>query len=93
MSIEKNVQTVKDFFAAIGRGDREAVLALVAEDIEDQPRRGLAAGRNAPRTRRLANLLGYGVTVTGVTVTRLRGVTVTGLRWGYGVTGVTVTLY
>jgi ketosteroid isomerase-like protein len=34
MSIEKNVQTVKDFFAAIGRGDREGVLALVAEDIE-----------------------------------------------------------
>jgi ketosteroid isomerase-like protein len=34
MSIEKNIQTVKDFFAAIGRGDREAVLALIAEDIE-----------------------------------------------------------
>ena len=34
MSIEENVQTVKDFFAAIGRGDREALLALVAEDIE-----------------------------------------------------------
>jgi hypothetical protein len=33
MSIEKNIQTVKDFFAAIGRGDREALLALV-EDIE-----------------------------------------------------------
>jgi uncharacterized protein len=34
VSIEKNIQTVKDFFAAIGRGDREALLALVAEDIE-----------------------------------------------------------
>jgi ketosteroid isomerase-like protein len=34
MSIEKNIQTVKDFFAAIGRGDREALLALAAEDIE-----------------------------------------------------------
>ncbi|HTG07901.1 MAG TPA: nuclear transport factor 2 family protein [Bradyrhizobium sp.] len=34
MSTEKNVQTVKDFFAAIGRGDRENLLALVAEDIE-----------------------------------------------------------
>ena len=34
MSIEKNIQTVKDFFAAIGRGDRVALLALVAEDIE-----------------------------------------------------------
>ena len=34
MSTEKNVQTVRDFFAAIGRGDREGLLALVAEDIE-----------------------------------------------------------
>ena len=34
MSIEENIQTVKDFFAAIGRGDREGLLALVAEDIE-----------------------------------------------------------
>ncbi|MGF6605218.1 nuclear transport factor 2 family protein [Paraburkholderia tuberum] len=34
MSTEKNVQAVKNFFAAIGRGDREGLLALVAEDIE-----------------------------------------------------------
>ena len=34
MSTEKNIQTVKDFFAAISRGDREALLALTAEDIE-----------------------------------------------------------
>ena len=34
MSAEKNIQTVKDFFAAIGRGDREGLLALIAEDIE-----------------------------------------------------------
>ena len=34
MSTEQNVQTVKDFFAAIGRGDREGLLALSAEDIE-----------------------------------------------------------
>lgn len=34
MSIEKNIQTVKDFFAAIGGGDRESLLALVADDIE-----------------------------------------------------------
>jgi hypothetical protein len=33
MSIEKNVQVVKDFFTAIG-GDKQAVLELVAEDIE-----------------------------------------------------------
>jgi hypothetical protein len=34
MSTDKNVQTVKDFFAAIGRGDKKGLLALVAEDIE-----------------------------------------------------------
>jgi ketosteroid isomerase-like protein len=34
MSIEKNIQTVKAFFAAIGRGDRTALLGLVAEDFE-----------------------------------------------------------
>jgi len=34
MSIEKNVQVVKDFFAAIASGDKQRVLALVAEDIE-----------------------------------------------------------
>ena len=34
MSIEENVQVVKDFFAAIGSGDKQRVLALVAEDIE-----------------------------------------------------------
>ena len=34
MSTVKNVQTVKDFFAAAFGGHREAMLALVAEDIE-----------------------------------------------------------
>ena len=34
MSIEKNVQVVKDFFAAIGSGDKQRLLALVAENIE-----------------------------------------------------------
>jgi ketosteroid isomerase-like protein len=34
MSIEENVRIVKDFFAAIGRGDKQAVRALSAEDIE-----------------------------------------------------------
>jgi ketosteroid isomerase-like protein len=34
MSIERNIQVVKDFFAAIGSGDKQRVLALVAEDIE-----------------------------------------------------------
>jgi uncharacterized protein len=34
MSIEENVQVVKDFFAAMGGGDRQGLLALVADDIE-----------------------------------------------------------
>jgi len=34
MSIEKNVQIVKDFFAAIGRRDEQALLSLSAENIE-----------------------------------------------------------
>ena len=34
MSIQKNVQTVKDFFAAMGGNDRQGLLALSAEDIE-----------------------------------------------------------
>src|ERR1700744_1463238 len=34
MSIEKNIQTAKDFFAAISRGDKESLLALVAADTE-----------------------------------------------------------
>jgi ketosteroid isomerase-like protein len=34
MSIEKNVQTVKNFLAALGRRDKQALLALVADDIE-----------------------------------------------------------
>ena len=51
MSTEKNVQTVKDFFAAIGRGDKEGLAALVAEDIEwiipgeDWPLAGTHRGR------------------------------------------------
>jgi ketosteroid isomerase-like protein len=34
MSIQENVQIVKDFFAAMGRGDNQGLLALSAEDIE-----------------------------------------------------------
>jgi uncharacterized protein len=34
MSIEENIQIVKDFFTAIGSGDKQGLLALVAEDIE-----------------------------------------------------------
>jgi ketosteroid isomerase-like protein len=34
MSTQKNVQIVKEFFAAMGRGDKQGLLALVAENIE-----------------------------------------------------------
>lgn len=34
MSIEQNVQVVKDFFTAMGRSDRQGLLALTSEDIE-----------------------------------------------------------
>ena len=34
MSIEENVQIVKNFFAALGSGDKQGLLALAAEDIE-----------------------------------------------------------
>jgi len=34
MSVQKNVQIVKDGFAAYGRGDMQGLLALFADDIE-----------------------------------------------------------
>ena len=34
MTIEDNIQIVKEFFAAIGGGDKQRLLALVADDIE-----------------------------------------------------------
>src|ERR1700683_293276 len=34
MSTQENVQTVKDFFAAMGGSDRQGLLALCAEDSE-----------------------------------------------------------
>jgi len=34
MSIQENIQIVKDFFAAMGGSDRQGLLALCAEDIE-----------------------------------------------------------
>ena len=34
MSIEENVQIVKDFFAAMGSANKQDLLTLVAEDIE-----------------------------------------------------------
>ena len=34
MSIEASVQTVKDFYAAISRGDKQALFAVSDENIE-----------------------------------------------------------
>ena len=34
MSTQENAQIVKDFFAALGRGDKQGLLALSAEDVE-----------------------------------------------------------
>ncbi|WP_454873551.1 nuclear transport factor 2 family protein [Paraburkholderia xenovorans] len=34
MSTQENVQIVKDFFAAMGRGDKQGLLAVSADDIE-----------------------------------------------------------
>jgi ketosteroid isomerase-like protein len=34
MSIEESIQVVKDFFAAVGGGDKQRLVALVAEDVE-----------------------------------------------------------
>ena len=51
MSTEENVQIVKNFFAAMGSTNKQALLALVAEDIEwiipgeDWPLAGTHRGR------------------------------------------------
>jgi ketosteroid isomerase-like protein len=51
MSVEENVQIVKDFFAAMGGNKKQDLLALVAEDIEwiipgeDWPLAGTHRGR------------------------------------------------
>ena len=34
MNTQRNVQVVKDFFTAMGRSDRQGLLALTSEDIE-----------------------------------------------------------
>ena len=51
MSIERNVQIVKDFIAALGRRDKQGLLALSAEDIEWIIPGEDWAGRHAPRAR------------------------------------------
>ena len=62
MSIEENVQIVKNFFAAMGGGNKQDLLALVAEDIEwiipgeDWPLAG-----DAPRARGIGGCASEGV--------------------------------
>ena len=61
MSTQENVQIVKDFFAAMGRGDKQGLMALSAEDIEwIIPGQGLAAGRHAPRARGIGGFASEG---------------------------------
>lgn len=43
MSTQENVQTVKAFFSAIGRNDKQGLLALAADDIE-----WIVPGKNWP---------------------------------------------
>jgi ketosteroid isomerase-like protein len=64
MSTEKNVQTVKDFFAAIGRGDSEGLLALVAKTSSGSsrartdrwPERATDSRGSPPRTPRVRRM-------------------------------------
>jgi ketosteroid isomerase-like protein len=51
MITQDNVRIVKEFFAAMGSGDKQRLLALSAEDIEWIIPGEWACGRHAPRTR------------------------------------------
>jgi hypothetical protein len=46
MNTKENVQTVKDFFAAMGSGDKQSLLALSAEDIGGCASEGFGRGGN-----------------------------------------------
>ena len=61
MRTQENVQIVKDFFAALGSGDRRGLLALVAKDIEwIIPGEGWPLGRHAPRPRGIGGFASEG---------------------------------
>ena len=63
MTMEENVQIVKNFLAALGGRDNEGLLALSAEDIEwIIPGEGwpLAAGWHAPRARGIGEFTSAG---------------------------------
>ena len=61
MSIQENVRIVKDLFAAMGRGDRQGLLALSAEDIEwIIPGENWPLARHAPRARGIGEFTSEG---------------------------------
>ena len=75
MSTEKNVQIVKSFLAAVGRRDKQDLLALSAKDIEwiipgeDWP----LAGTHRRHGRSIQNpSKSYGTVRTGSSATRVR---------------------
>ncbi len=51
MSIEENVQVVKNFLAALGSRNKQGLLALSAEDIEWITPGEFGADRHVPRAR------------------------------------------
>jgi hypothetical protein len=60
MSTQENVQIVKDFFAAMGCGDKQGLLAISAEDIEwIIPGEWPLAG-HAPQTRGIGEFASEG---------------------------------
>jgi ketosteroid isomerase-like protein len=61
MSTQENVQIVMGFFAAMGRGDKQGLLELSAEDMECIiPGEDLAADRHAPRARGIGGFASEG---------------------------------
>ena len=61
MSTQENVQIVKDFFAAIGRRDKQGLLVLSAEDIEwIIPGENWPLARHAPRARGIGEFTSEG---------------------------------
>ena len=61
MSIEENVQVVKNFIAALGSRDKQGLLALSAEDIEwIIPGENWPLARHAPRARGIGEFTSEG---------------------------------
>jgi len=61
MSTQENVQIVKNFLAALGRRDKQGLLALSAEDIEwIIPGENWPLARHAPRARGIGEFTSEG---------------------------------